>query len=54
MSVNVSYRQFAGENLAGSVQQMLEETSLPGHALELELTERVLVEDAADTSKVFV
>ena len=53
VSVNVSYRQFAGENLAGSVQQMLEEAGLPGHALELELTERVLVEDAADTSKVF-
>ncbi|HQX91998.1 MAG TPA: EAL domain-containing protein [Thermomonas sp.] len=53
VSVNVSYRQFAGENLAGSVQQMLEEAALPGHALELELTERVLVEDAADTSEVF-
>ena len=53
VSVNVSYRQFAGENLAGSVQQMLEEAGLPGHALELELTERVLVEDAADTSEVF-
>jgi len=53
VSVNVSYRQFVGENLAGSVQQMLEEAALPGHALELELTERVLVEDAADTSEVF-
>ncbi|HOV96061.1 MAG TPA: EAL domain-containing protein [Thermomonas sp.] len=53
VSVNVSYRQFVGENLTGSVQQMLHEADLPGHALELELTERVLVEDVADTSVVF-
>ena len=53
VSVNVSYRQFVGENLAGTVEHMLREAALPGHALELELTERVLVEDAADTSQVF-
>ena len=53
VSVNVSYRQFVGENLVGTVQEMLETNALPSHALELELTERVLVEDAADTSSVF-
>lgn len=52
VAVNVSYRQFIGENLALSVQHILDEAALPGHALELELTERVLVEDIADTSQV--
>jgi len=53
IAVNVSYRQFIGEDLVDSVRRMLGEAGLPGHALELELTERVLVEDVADTSRVF-
>lgn len=53
MAVNVSYRQFLGENLARSVRALLDEYRLPGHALELEFTERVLIEDVPDTLRVF-
>ena len=53
IAVNVSYRQFKGEDLVGSVRRMLDAAGLPGHALELELTERVLVEDVADISRIF-
>ena len=53
VAVNVSYRQFIGEDLGQSVQRVLEAAGLPGHALELELTERVLIDDAADTLQVF-
>ncbi|MEO6154942.1 MAG: EAL domain-containing protein [Thermomonas sp.] len=53
VAVNVSYRQFTGENLAESVRQALQEADLPGSALELELTERVLVDDTPHTVAVF-
>lgn len=53
VAVNVSWRQFVGEDLGSTVRQVLEDAGLPGHALELELTERVLIEDAADTLQVF-
>lgn len=53
VAVNVSYRQFTGENLTESVRLALEEADLPGSALELELTERVLVDDTPHTLTVF-
>ena len=53
IAVNVSYRQFTGDNLGDSVRRALAEADLPGHALELELTERVLVDDTSDTLEVF-
>jgi diguanylate cyclase (GGDEF)-like protein/PAS domain S-box-containing protein len=53
IAVNVSYRQFLGEDLAASVRDTLREFSLPGAALELEFTERVLIEDAPDTKRTF-
>ena len=53
MAVNVSYRQFTGDNLGDSVRRALAEADLPGQALELELTERVLVDDTPDTLEVF-
>lgn len=53
VAVNVSYRQFLGEDLASSVSSALAEYGLPGHALELEFTERVLIEDAPDTLRTF-
>ncbi len=53
VAVNVSYRQFTGDNLGESVRRALEEFDLPGSALELELTERVLVDDGPDTLIVF-
>jgi diguanylate cyclase (GGDEF)-like protein/PAS domain S-box-containing protein len=53
VAVNVSYRQFLGENLADAVRAVLREFNLPGAALELEFTERILIEDAPDTLKTF-
>ncbi len=49
VAVNVSYRQFAGDDLAEKVGHLLREYTLPGEALELEFTERVLIEDAPIT-----
>ena len=53
VAVNVSYRQFAGDELAEKVRAVLAEYDLPGSALELEFTERVLIEDAPATLKTF-
>jgi len=53
VAVNVSYRQFLSERLSETVASALREFDLPGDALELELTERVLVEDAPDTQQMF-
>ena len=53
VAVNVSYRQFAGDELADNVRAVLAEYDLPGSALELEFTERVLIEDAPATLKTF-
>jgi diguanylate cyclase (GGDEF)-like protein/PAS domain S-box-containing protein len=53
IAVNVSYRQFLGDDLAEVVGGVLQEFGLPGSALELEFTERVLIEDAPDTIKTF-
>ncbi|RNF86457.1 sensor domain-containing protein [Montanilutibacter psychrotolerans] len=53
VAVNVSYRQFLGEDLASCVAAALADAGLPGSALELEFTERVLIEDAPDTLRTF-
>ena len=53
VAVNVSYRQFAGEDLADKVRAVLARYELPGSALELEFTERVLIEDAPATLQTF-
>ncbi|WAC64317.1 EAL domain-containing protein [Pseudoxanthomonas sp. SL93] len=53
VAVNVSYRQFAGDDLADMVRTILGEFDLPGSALELEFTERVLIEDAPATLRTF-
>jgi diguanylate cyclase (GGDEF)-like protein/PAS domain S-box-containing protein len=49
VAVNVSFRQFLGEDFDHTVLAALQEFGLPGSSLELEITERVLMEDAADT-----
>jgi len=54
IAVNVSYRQFLGEDLTEHVRAALTESGLPGDALELEFTERVLIEDAPDTMRTFL
>lgn len=53
VAVNVSYQQFVGDELAEQVHAILDEFSLPGAALELEFTERVLIEDAPSTLRTF-
>lgn len=53
VAVNVSYRQFLGDDLADTVKRTLDAFRLPGAALELEFTERVLIEDAPETLKTF-
>jgi diguanylate cyclase (GGDEF)-like protein/PAS domain S-box-containing protein len=53
VAVNVSYRQFLGDDLAALVEDALRESGLSGSALELEFTERVLIEDAPDTLRTF-
>jgi diguanylate cyclase (GGDEF)-like protein/PAS domain S-box-containing protein len=53
VAVNVSYRQFVGDDLADNVRRLLAEFDLPGEALELEFTERVLIEDAPATLNTF-
>lgn len=52
VAVNVSYRQFA-DDLPRHVRAVLDEFGLPGSALELEFTERVLIEDAPATLRTF-
>ena len=53
VAVNVSFRQFLAEDLADTVAAALAAADLPGEALELEFTERVLIEDAPDTFATF-
>ena len=44
MSVNLSARQFRQPDLVAQVADILEETGLPAHLLELEITETVLMD----------
>lgn len=53
IAVNVSFRQLLSGSLLESVRSAVEEYQLPADTLELELTERALVEDAADTLEIF-
>ncbi|HET9485451.1 MAG TPA: EAL domain-containing protein [Xanthomonadales bacterium] len=53
VAVNVSYRQFLSESLVDVVEAGLRDFDLPGESLELEMTERVLIEDVTDTMETF-
>ncbi|NSL55430.1 putative bifunctional diguanylate cyclase/phosphodiesterase [Uliginosibacterium aquaticum] len=46
IAVNMSALQFKRSDPVETVRQILEETGLPGHCLELELTESILIDDA--------
>ncbi len=48
-AVNISTLQFRRRNFVEEVRSILAETGLPGHLLELEVTEGVLMEDARET-----
>ena len=45
VAVNLSARQFRRNDLLAAVQQILDETGLPPHLLELEITEGLLMSD---------
>ncbi|MFE1747354.1 EAL domain-containing protein [Coleofasciculus sp. H7-2] len=47
MSVNLSSRQFSKPNLAEQIKQILQETELAAPSLKLEITESVVMENAA-------
>lgn len=49
IAVNVSFRQLLSDDFDALVLAALAEHDLPGDSLELEITERVVVDDAADT-----
>ncbi|MCE5233943.1 MAG: EAL domain-containing protein [Mizugakiibacter sp.] len=53
VAVNVSFRQLLGGSVLDAVQSALRECELPGNALEIEMTERVLIEDAGDIVETF-
>jgi diguanylate cyclase (GGDEF)-like protein len=53
VAVNVSFRQFLNDDFAPMVIAALREFDLDGSALEIEITERVLIEDAPDTVETF-
>ncbi|MCC5810610.1 MAG: EAL domain-containing protein [Ectothiorhodospiraceae bacterium] len=46
LAVNISARQFMAPGFADELQQVLEETALPPHLLELELTETLIMDHA--------
>jgi len=48
IAVNVSYRQLLSDRFEDLVAEALREFDLPGEALELEMTERVFIEDVQD------
>ncbi len=49
VAVNVSFRQFLSERFTRDVSDALRDNDLPGDCLELELTERVFVDDGFET-----
>jgi EAL domain-containing protein (putative c-di-GMP-specific phosphodiesterase class I) len=50
MAVNISARQFNHPGLVAMVEQVLRDTGLPAHWLELELTESVAMQDVQRTT----
>ncbi|OGB23252.1 MAG: hypothetical protein A3I66_08925 [Burkholderiales bacterium RIFCSPLOWO2_02_FULL_57_36] len=53
MAVNLSPRQFQDKNLVIAVTDILERTAMPAHALELEITEGLLMGDTENLMLVF-
>lgn len=49
VAVNVSFRQFLSDRFERHVEEALQSHGLNGESLEIEMTERVLIEDAPDT-----
>jgi diguanylate cyclase (GGDEF)-like protein/PAS domain S-box-containing protein len=53
IAVNLSPRQFQDENLVAAVTDILHRTAMPAHALELEITEGLLMGDTEKLMLVF-
>ncbi len=53
VAVNVSGRQFRQHDFVQTVSMILAQTQMPAHALELELTETVFMQEAEHTHDVF-
>lgn len=49
LAVNLSASQFRQQDLAQTLEQLLTENCLPGHLLDIEVTESVVMEDAEAT-----
>jgi diguanylate cyclase (GGDEF)-like protein/PAS domain S-box-containing protein len=54
ISVNVSSKHFAEQNLVGQVKNILAATSIEPHCLRLEITERVFMDNQENNSDAFV
>ncbi|MFT4089168.1 MAG: EAL domain-containing protein [Asticcacaulis sp.] len=52
VAVNLSVRQFAGSNLAADVMHALEQSGLPAHRLELEITESIFLTDSQENVRI--
>lgn len=52
IAVNLSPVQFAAPNLFGIIEQTLAETKLAPHRLELEITERIFIEDSENALSI--
>jgi diguanylate cyclase (GGDEF)-like protein/PAS domain S-box-containing protein len=52
VAVNLSARQFRSQELLVTVQEVLDETGLPSHLLELEITEGLLIVDPEGAATV--
>ena len=52
VAVNLSAIQFQQEDLAGSIEKILEESGVPPERLELELTESVVMQDARKADNI--
>lgn len=53
IAVNVSPRQFRDGNFVGTVESILSKYQLDPHFLELEITERLILDDSIETSSIF-
>ncbi len=53
MAINVSYRQLLSGTLVSSIREAIDRYDIPGTALELEFTERVLIDSFPETVAVF-
>jgi diguanylate cyclase (GGDEF)-like protein/PAS domain S-box-containing protein len=51
VAVNLSSMQFRADGFVDAVAQVLHEEGVPGHWLELELTERMLMDDVGDVRR---